>query len=94
MSKLPKIAQTSPIAVEVEAEKKYSWCSCGLSAKQPFCDGAHKAFKNPDGSSVMKSISFIAEKNETLYFCGCKQSSHPILCDGSHSKLILQIEQE
>ena len=94
MSKLTKIAQTSPIAIEVEAGKKYSWCSCGLSTKQPFCDGAHKAFKNSDGSSIMKSISFVAEKNETLYFCGCKQSSHPVLCDGSHSKLILQNEQE
>ena len=22
--------------------KKYYWCSCGLSDKQPFCDKSHK----------------------------------------------------
>ncbi len=49
MSKLPKIAQKSLIAVEVEIGKKCSWYFGGLSAKQPFCDGAHKVFKNPDG---------------------------------------------
>ena len=26
----------------VEANKRYSWCSCGLSNKQPLCDGSHK----------------------------------------------------
>ena len=30
------------IAVEVEKDKSYYWCSCGKSAKQPFCDGSHK----------------------------------------------------
>lgn len=24
----PKVAQTTPYAVEVEANKKYAWCSC------------------------------------------------------------------
>jgi len=28
--------------VEVEEGKDYFWCSCGQSAKQPFCDGSHK----------------------------------------------------
>ena len=31
-----------PIAVEVEKDKSYYWCSCGQSKKQPFCDGSHK----------------------------------------------------
>jgi CDGSH-type Zn-finger protein len=39
----PVIAQKSPILVPVEAGKTYYWCSCGKSASQPFCDGAHKA---------------------------------------------------
>ena len=30
------------IAVEVEKDKSYYWCSCGKSSKQPFCDGSHK----------------------------------------------------
>ena len=28
--------------VFVEVDKRYSWCSCGLSQNQPFCDGTHK----------------------------------------------------
>ena len=35
-------AGNGPIAVEVEKDKSYYWCSCGKSAKQPFCDGSHK----------------------------------------------------
>ena len=35
-------AGESAIAVEVEKDKSYYWCSCGKSSKQPFCDGSHK----------------------------------------------------
>ena len=84
---LPKISQKAPYKIEVEAGKKYSWCSCGLSAIQPFCDGAHKSHKNPDGTSVMKSVSYVAEENKTVYFCGCKHSKNGMFCDGSHSSL-------
>ena len=31
-------AGDGPIAVEVEKDKSYYWCACGLSKKQPFCD--------------------------------------------------------
>ena len=37
----PVIADRSPVVLELEAGT-YHWCRCGLSAKQPFCDGAHK----------------------------------------------------
>ena len=84
---LPKICQKQPFKVTVEAGKKYSWCSCGLSQKQPFCDGAHKAFKNPDGSSIMKSVAFIAQSDGTVAFCGCKHSKNGALCDGSHATI-------
>ena len=33
--------QKSPYKVKVEKGKTYSWCTCGLSNKQPFCDGVH-----------------------------------------------------
>jgi len=36
------IAQKAPYPVEVEAGKTCWWCACGLSRKQPFCDGTHK----------------------------------------------------
>ena len=35
-------AGDGPIAVEVEKDKSYYWCSCGKSSKQPFCDSSHK----------------------------------------------------
>lgn len=85
--KLPVIAANHSFAVEVEAGKKYAWCSCGLSQKQPFCDGAHKAHKNADGTSVMKSIPYEATESKIVYFCGCKQSKNGVLCDKTHSSL-------
>lgn len=84
---LPKIVTKAPMKVEVEAGKKYFWCSCGLSQKQPFCDGAHKAHNNADGSSKMKSVIYEASENKVVYFCGCKHSKKGVLCDGAHSTL-------
>ncbi len=84
---LPKIAAKNPFAIEVEAGKKYFWCSCGLSQSQPFCDGAHKAHKDENGVSLMKSVVYEASENKTVYFCGCKHSKNGVLCDASHKKL-------
>ena len=76
----PIIAQKAPIAVDVEEGKTYYWCSCGKSATQPFCDGAHKG-------SEFAPKAFTAEKTETVYFCACKHSKNGALCDGSHKSL-------
>jgi CDGSH-type Zn-finger protein len=84
---LPKIAAKSPFRIEVETGKKYFWCSCGFSANQPFCDGSHKAFKNLDGTSKMKSVVFEASESKVVAFCGCKHSKNGVLCDGSHKVL-------
>ena len=77
---VPKVAQKAPFPVTVEAGKTYSWCACGLSNKQPFCDGSHKG-------SGMASVKYTAEKDGTLYFCGCKASAKAPLCDGRHKGL-------
>ena len=37
----PERPQLSPYQVELEAGKRYAWCRCGRSQKQPFCDGSH-----------------------------------------------------
>lgn len=74
------IAQKSPYAVDVETGKSYWWCSCGKSAKQPFCDGSHQ------GSSFTP-VEYKAEETKTAYFCGCKQSGNGVMCDGAHQKL-------
>ena len=34
-------AERSSVGVAVEEGKTYSWCTCGRSSKQPFCDGSH-----------------------------------------------------
>jgi len=38
----PVVAAKAPAKVTLEAGKDYWWCACGLSKKQPFCDGTHK----------------------------------------------------
>ena len=34
-------AGDSPIGINVLEGKSYFWCTCGISSKQPFCDGSH-----------------------------------------------------
>lgn len=76
----PRIAQKSPYAVEVQAGRKYFWCACGRSNRQPFCDGSH------EGTDITP-LPYTAEKDRTLYFCGCKQTAGAPLCDGTHNGL-------
>ena len=78
--KTPHIAQKSPYAVAVEAGKSYWYCTCGKSARQPFCDGSHKG-------SAFAPKEYVAAQSETVYFCGCKHSGNGITCDGTHQKL-------
>jgi len=59
----PECPQKAPYAVEVEKDKRYSWCTCGLSQEQPFCDGSHK-------ETSFRSLPFITEESGTVYFCG------------------------
>ena len=70
-------AGDTPIGVDVEAGKSYWWCSCGQSAKQPFCDGSHKG-------SDFTPLKFDAIETKKLYFCACKATANRPLCDGSH----------
>jgi len=79
MSK-PDIADTKPMAVELKAGETVSWCSCGRSKNQPFCDGSHQG-------SVFEPIGFTAEQDGKYFFCLCKRSANPPLCDGSHSRI-------
>ncbi|CAH3183717.1 unnamed protein product, partial [Porites evermanni] len=73
------IAAKEPFQVEVVEGKKYSWCKCGLSKKQPFCDGRHKA-------TPIRPIRFVAEQSSTeVFLCGCKQTGSPPYCDGTHA---------
>ena len=75
----PKRAADTPFAIEVESGKSYFWCSCGLSQKQPFCDGSHKV-------TEFAPVRYHATESKKVYFCGCKITASQPLCDGSHSK--------
>ena len=75
----PVIAQTSPCIVDVEPGT-YHWCSCGKSAKQPFCDGSHEG-------SEFSPVEITVDKPKSLFLCGCKHTKHPPFCDGSHGEL-------
>jgi CDGSH-type Zn-finger protein len=91
---LPKIAKTEPACVQVEAGKTYAWCTCGLSQKQPFCDGSHKAtWYEKDGETIKPYVSlrFTAEKDEEFWLCQCKQTKNPPFCDGTHRTV--QVEE-
>ena len=76
----PHVAGRAPVGIEVEAGKDYWWCSCGLSKKQPFCDGSHKG-------SGMAPMKWTAAENGTAWFCTCKQTGKSPMCDGSRKRL-------
>ena len=75
----PVRASETPYAVEVEAGKRYFWCSCGKSAKQPFCDGSH-------AGTEFTPQQYEANESRKVFFCGCKATAKQPMCDGSHSR--------
>ena len=79
MSDLPKCAQKAPY-VQDAAAGRYAFCTCGLSDKQPFCNGAHR------GTGFAPKIVELAEPAKVAW-CGCKKSGTGPFCDGSHTKL-------
>lgn len=76
----PKKAGSSPIKTELEANKKYYWCACGLSGNQPFCDGSHK-------STDFRPREFSVDDTGEYYLCTCKQTGNAPFCDGTHKKI-------
>lgn len=80
MAEAPIAAQKAPYRVDVEQGQRYVWCACGRSAKQPFCDGAHKAVG-------LAPMAFIAEKSGPVYLCGCKATAGKPFCDGTHKNI-------
>jgi CDGSH iron-sulfur domain-containing protein 3 len=76
----PIAAQKSPYKVDLEAGKKYWWCVCGRSTKQPYCDGSHK-------DTGLQPLMFQAEKTGAAWLCGCKSTAKKPFCDGTHSRI-------
>ncbi|NQZ86201.1 MAG: CDGSH iron-sulfur domain-containing protein [Colwellia sp.] len=75
----PVIANNRPVSVELNKGEDYYFCTCGKSAKQPFCDGSH-------AGTAFKPKVFQAESDGTAYLCACKHTNNAPFCDGSHKK--------
>ena len=56
-----KRAGDAPIGVNVVEGKSYFWCTCGLSAKQPFCDGSHKG-------TEFAPMKYLADQSKKVFF--------------------------
>ena len=85
MSEEAVMAKKGPFGVAVKKGQTYLWCACGLSKKQPFCDGSHKA-------TSFNPIEYIADDNVMVAFCGCKQSRTKPYCDDSHIAIVVEEE--
>ena len=79
----PTIYERGPKLVKVEAGKVYSWCTCGLSQKQPLCDGAHNKIEG----LPFRNMKVQFEEDTEVWFCQCKHTKTPPFCDGSHKTL-------
>lgn len=56
----------------------YRYCTCGLSATQPWCDDSH-------AGTCFNPQTVVCDKRQAQWLvCGCKRTSKPPECDGSH----------
>ncbi len=79
MSK-PIVAAAEPVKVTLEEGKRYFFCACGHSSRQPFCDGSHE-------NTGLAPKAFVAEAAGDFFLCQCKKTGNPPYCDGSHMAL-------
>uniref|UniRef100_A0A4W5NTI8 Iron-binding zinc finger CDGSH type domain-containing protein n=1 Tax=Hucho hucho TaxID=62062 RepID=A0A4W5NTI8_9TELE len=85
LSTEPVIASKKPFKVELVCGKRHSWCTCGHSKKQPFCDGTHKT-----KTQGLMPQCFIPEKDSKTWLCGCKYTANPPYWDSTHKQEFIQ----
>jgi CDGSH-type Zn-finger protein len=74
---LPRIVDLKPLSLTL-APGRYSWCSCGYSKKQPFCDDSHRAEEN---ATNRRSYKFEVLEEAQVAFCMCRHTGNPPYCD-------------
>jgi len=74
-----KVVDTKPVLLDLEPGT-YFYCDCGLSAKHPFCEGAHRG-------SGLAPKKFEVTEAKKVALCACKQSGGEPFCDGAHKQL-------
>ena len=58
----------APIKVNLQEGKRYSFCTCGLSKNIPYCDNAHRAHNEKEGTDY-KSIKIFPQADaEVMIF--------------------------
>ena len=75
----PLRAADQPVEIELEAGKIYSWCQCGRSRTQPFCDDVSHT-----GTGLGPKV-FRVSTGRKVWLCMCKQTRTVPYCDGSHA---------
>jgi CDGSH-type Zn-finger protein len=80
VSELP-IPQKAPY-VKVEEPGRRSWCACGESKNQPYCDGSHAR-----SASGRRPVAVEFAEKKQVSWCGCKRSKNAPYCDGTHRTL-------
>lgn len=61
----------------LEKGKTYFYCTCGLSKRNPFCDGSH-------GGTPFKPLPFTVSETKQYKLCTCTKSSTRPFCDKAH----------
>lgn len=75
----PVVADNKPMKVSLTAGEAYTFCACGRSDSQPFCDGSHKA-------TGIAPQRFTPEGSGDAALCCCKHTGNTPYCDGSHKQ--------
>jgi len=81
-SAAPDVGAPHPFYWELQPGRRYLWCACGRSTRQPFCDG-----RSHLGTGYLPLQLAGGAAVEEVLFCGCKQTATPPFCDGAHNNL-------
>ncbi|EFN78464.1 CDGSH iron sulfur domain-containing protein 3, mitochondrial [Harpegnathos saltator] len=81
------IYDKKPFKMRLEAGKIYSWCLCGRSRGQPFCDATHR---NVYLKIKQRPIRFTVTETKEYWLCNCKQTLNRPFCDGTHKRADIQ----
>ncbi len=58
---------------------RYAWCSCGLAATHPRCDGSHRGTEH-------KPVKVEITEAKQVAWCACGKTAKAPWCDGSHAR--------
>lgn len=77
---------------ELKIGEVYSWCTCGFSREEPWCDRTCEQDKpdmvDENGERKYRPYRFQVNKDQTVFsICGCKYTQTPPVCDGTHGPM-------